>query len=263
MDFKSSYYTLWQKSPEIQGSSVTQFSAGVDFDHRRINHFTNLLHGARFWPVDVSRARTVNPITETDLPGQWTDPTKFICGYFVVRGDLEAAMSKSQHIDRSFAAPYIESLTAEGLDDLNAHATSTFAAVSDIDATVMTVWANKTEGPPRMPTDLAIGAITAYNAWGRHLHENRDLLDAGRMNVSTGASHVTASAVKDGPWAGDRLIGIGSYANGSPSPAKAVEESGLVAHDSSLTISLQACNGWCLAMTPSPEHDDPRSSIFV
>lgn len=257
------HFLIWQKSEEVNDGEVSSFTRRVEFDYARLNHFTNLIDNARLWPIEASNARTINPIARTSRAGQWTDCSKFVCGYFVIKGSVDDAVELANQVDRSFAQPYLEKLTAEALDDFTAHATGTYAALSGIDATIMTVWANNYKGAPRMPTDLAIGAITAYNTWGRKLLADGFLLDAGRMNVRHDATHVMGDEVIDGPYSGARLVGLGSYARKGRSPIEAVRASGLLRNDSSLVFALQKCNGYCKALSGESEtYDNPKNEIF-
>ncbi|MEZ5399038.1 MAG: hypothetical protein R2729_05165 [Bryobacteraceae bacterium] len=223
-----------------------------------MNLFQNLLKNPRFWPVDATVSRTLLPLQNRVTEGQWTDSTKYVCGFFVIKGDLDTVARRSAEIDRSFAAPFMGKVEGPGLDDFAAHATTTFVSLHQIDATAMLFWA-----PPRFPTDLAIGAITAYNRWARQLREEGILLDAGRMNVRRQATHVIGKQVLNGPFTGDQLVGIGSAARSGPGVADALLASGL-ADDPDTVVSIQACNGWCKAFeNEAPEDDDPLNSIFV
>ncbi|HVF61254.1 MAG TPA: hypothetical protein VNJ70_15710 [Thermoanaerobaculia bacterium] len=264
MPCDESHFLLWQRSEEVKDSDVSVFRRSAGFDSVRLNHFTNRVDGARFWSIEVSDARTINPIANTTKPGQLTDRSKFVCGFFVIKGNVDSVVKRSNQIDRSFAEKFLPSLTGAALDDFSAHATATYAAVSGIDASIMTFWANNYSGEPRMPTDLAIGAIVAYNEWGRRLVEEGYLLDAGRMNVRHGASHMIGDEVFDGPFSGLRLVGLGSYPGRERFPIEAIRESGLLSNDRSLVMSLQKCNGWCKALSNEPPFfDNPKNEIFV
>jgi hypothetical protein len=260
----TNYVMMWNKNPGtlVQGTNLKTFSGGPSIPAQIVNSLSNLTEESKFWMVNADQAETVNTVQKTQLSGQVSDNSLFVCGFFVLKGNVSSAIQLHQQIDFSFMSKYVGSLSQQGMDDLIAHSTFTFMPVQNMDASVVLVWAKKSEKGVDFPVDMVIDIINAYNVWGRALYRQGILLDAGRMFVRINRIHFDSGIKDNGPKNDGKLIVLGSYNNKKSNIEDAFAAAGLRMDDT--VIEIAGCNGWCAAMKDVPDELlNPRNDIFV
>ncbi|MBZ9740639.1 hypothetical protein [Mesorhizobium sp. CO1-1-4] len=257
------YILMWNKQPGLQTetANISGFDSGPNISFQVVNTLQNIVEGSKLWIVDASRAVTINTVQQNRIAGQLTDESLFICGFFVIKGNVEYAIQRHGEIDFSFMERYLPTLSDRGMQDLIAHSTFTFLPVQNLDATLVLVWAKKSDKEINFSVEMVMDIIYAYNLWGRKLYQEGVLLDTGRMFVRIQRFNIDEGIKAVGPKNMGKLVALGSY-----NPAENIEEAFRTANVDlrDTIIEIAACNGWCKSNAAVDDYLlHPRNDIFV
>jgi hypothetical protein len=230
-------------------------------DDLRFHCLAHQLSSMRTWLVDGERAVTHNFRRHQTYPGFPCDSLFYVCGFVVVRGDVDRAMALAAEIDWSFLKSTGTGIEAEA--ELEAFCTISFLPVKGMNASLMTLWRRNSDcaSSPGLSLGIIVGILDAFNVWVRRLRRVGSHLDSARMNVRIDAFHFEHGHMRHGRSATGSLMGLGTY----PPPARpledAITESGL--EDDRFTVEVSRTSGWWSSRPELPSFHDRKANLSL